>query len=238
MKCANVIVTARRGPGHSCRLDGVSSPLQHDRARRTTLHPWQSSAACHKGLPNSVALCSILGLLGINSGILRPPLYRVSGGFVNPRRTLPAENHDRHVGVEVRIGLDSLVGFGVQRHVLEDRDPLLAAYLLLEIGDGEESDVGSVVPAEAVGGVRLRVRPSDLLAELLVRHVGKTDDPAAANAEHVVEHAGDVHHRLQRAGEDDKIELPVSKLVGHGSVGMDDVQPAVARSREWPARPS
>ena len=66
-----------------------------------------------------------------------------------------------------------------------------------------------------------------MLTQLPVAYVGKADDPAAADAEDLLDHTLHVHHRLQRLRKDHEIKLPVGK--GRKSavqVGLHDVQPA------------
>jgi hypothetical protein len=71
---------------------------------------------------------------------------------------LPAEDHDRQVGVQIGVVVDAAGGFGVQGDRLVDLDLLVAAELL-EVGDGKETDVGRVVPAIALERADPGVRP-------------------------------------------------------------------------------
>ena len=71
----------------------------------------------------------------------------------------PAKDHDRHVGVQIRIVFHAEIGFRVQGDLLMDADSLFATQLL-EIRDGKEPHIGGVVPMKTVNGIDPRGAPS------------------------------------------------------------------------------
>ncbi len=71
---------------------------------------------------------------------------------------LPAQHDDGQIGVEVGIVVNLHVGFGVQGDLLKNLKALLAAKFL-EIGDGQETDVGRIVPVEVLQCMTVR-RPA------------------------------------------------------------------------------
>ena len=121
-----------------------------------------------------------------------------------------------------------------KRNLPANLETLLAAELL-EVGNGQRADVRGVVPLEAVFGVNPRGAAlfGQFGPQLAIGDVRKTDDAAAADPQHVAEHARGVENGLQRLRKHNDVELAVGE--GRQSfvqVGLHHIQPAADASHD------
>ena len=123
-----------------------------------------------------------------------------------------ADHEDRQVGVQVRMLEHLCLGFSIEGDAPMDPDVLLAAEVL-EIGNGEEPDIGRVVPfvVQDAGGLRRSPGLGQHAPELVIAKVRDADDAGPADANHLRQDALHVLHGLQGLGQDHAVKLPGSE---------------------------